>query len=174
MRGALDDVLDRVYHAAVSLDASHVVRLTADCPLTDYRVVDRVVETHLTSGNDYTSNTLQRSYPDGLDVEVIRIEALREAWRECTDAVQREHVTPYLYAAGGRFKIGNVENREDQSHYRLTVDYPEDLAVVRNVFDALFPHKPEFSCEDMIELLRRRPDLIELLVSARLPRRAAC
>lgn len=161
-RGALDDVLDRVYQAAVSSAARHVVRLTADCPLTDHRIIDRVVEVHLAEGNDYTSNTLERSYPDGLDVEVVTIEALEIAWRECTDAEQREHVTAYLYAEPGRFKLGNVENTEDQSRYRLTVDYPEDLAVVRTVFDALYIGDRDFSCADMVTLLERRPDLVEL------------
>jgi len=161
-RGALDDVLDRVFRAAVSFSARHVVRLTADCPLTDYRIVDRVLEVHLAEGNDYTSNTLRRSYPDGLDVEVVTIEALETAWRECTDLGQREHVTPYLYAGTQCFKLGNVDNSEDQSHYRLTVDYPEDLKVVRAVFDALYSGDPGFSCADMVAVLEGRPDLVRL------------
>lgn len=161
-RGALDDVLDRVYRAAISSAALHVVRLTADCPLTDYRIIDRVLEVHLAEGNDYTSNTLERSYPDGLDVEVVTIEALEAAWRECRDAEQREHVTAFLYAEPGRFKLGNVDNSEDQSCYRLTVDYPEDLAVVRSVFDTLYASDPGFSCADMVALLERRPELVRL------------
>lgn len=161
-RGALDDVLDRVYRAAVATAADHVVRLTADCPLTDYRIVNRVVEAHLAERNDYTSNTLERRYPDGLDVEVVTIEALETAWRECTDVEQREHVTAFLYAEPERFKLGNVDNEDDQSRYRLTVDYPEDLAVVRSVFDALYASNPRFSCADMIELLERQPELVRL------------
>ena len=161
-RGALDDVLDRVYQAAASVGADHVVRLTADCPLTDYRIIDRVLEAHLAQGNDYTSNTLERTYPDGLDVEVATIAALEAAWRECTDPEQREHVTPYLYTSPDRFKLGNVDNAIDYSRYRLTVDYPEDLVVVRTVFDILNAKDPGFSCADMVALLERRPDLVEL------------
>lgn len=160
--GALEDVLDRVYRAALASAARHVVRLTADCPLTDYRIVDSVLDAHLGEGNDYTSNTLRRSYPDGLDVEVVTMDALQTAWRECTDPEQREHVTPYIHAHNRRFKLGNVANSEDQSHYRVTVDYPEDLAVVRDVFDTLYPQRAEFSCADIVALLRQRPELVEL------------
>ncbi|HSG63396.1 MAG TPA: glycosyltransferase family protein [Gammaproteobacteria bacterium] len=160
--GSLDDVLDRVYRVAVDQGARHVVRLTADCPLTDHRIIDRVVAEHLEQGNDYTSNTLRRSYPDGLDVEVASVAALERAWRECRDASQREHVMPYLYAEPGRFRLGNVAQEVDRSYYRLTVDYPEDLEVVRCVFDELRPIRPDFSSAAMISLLDRRPDLVEM------------
>jgi spore coat polysaccharide biosynthesis protein SpsF len=161
-RGSLDDVLDRVYRAAIEHGARHVVRLTADCPLTDHRIIDRIVAAHLEQGNDYTSNTLRRSYPDGLDVEVASVVALERAWRECRDATLREHVMPYLYAEPGRFKLGNVAQELDRSYYRLTVDYPEDLDVVRCVFDELWPIRPDFSSAAMIALLDRRPDLVDM------------
>lgn len=162
VRGSLDDVLDRVYQAASSRGARHVVRLTADCPLTDHRIIDRVVAAHIAQGNDYTSNTLRRSYPDGLDVEVVTTAALERAWRECDEPLQREHVMPYFYSESGRFKLGNVAQDVDRSYYRLTVDYPEDLAVVRAVFDELWPVRADFSSAQMIALLDRRPDLVAL------------
>ena len=161
-RGALYDVLDRVYGAATAFEARHVVRLTADCPLTDPRIVDRIVAAHIADGSDYTSNTLVRTYPDGLDVEVATLAAIERAWRECEDRTQREHVMPYLYAKPGRFKLGNVVQNIDRSYYRLTVDYPEDLAVVRAVFDALWSPRKDFSSAQMIALLDRRSDLVEL------------
>lgn len=160
-RGALHDVLDRVYEAAAASEARHVVRLTADCPLTDPRIIDRVVAAHIADGSDYTSNTLVRTYPDGLDVEVATMAAIERAWRECEDPTQREHVMPHLYAKPGRFKLGNVVQNIDRSYYRLTVDYPEDLAVVRAVFDAFWPERSDFSGAQMIALLDRRPDLVE-------------
>jgi spore coat polysaccharide biosynthesis protein SpsF len=162
VRGSLDDVLDRVYCAGVGAGAAHVVRLTADCPLIDARVIDRVVAAHLAADNDYTSNALKRSYPDGQDVEVARIGALERAWHECRDAAQREHVMPYLYEARDGFRLGNVAYEPDRSYYRVTVDYPEDLAAVNVIFDELQGQKIGFSNDDIIELLDRRPDIVEL------------
>ncbi len=159
VRGALDDVLDRVYRAAVAAGARHVVRLTADCPLLDYRVIDAVLALHREHGNDYTSNTLVRTFPDGLDVEVLTFAALEAAWREARAAAEREHVTPFVHGRPQRFKLGNYANAVDWSPLRLTVDHAEDLAVVRAVFDALHPHEPLFGLEEIVELLRRRPDL---------------
>lgn len=162
VRGSLDDVLDRVFRAATDAGATHVVRLTADCPLIDARVIDRVVTAHLDSGNDYTSNTLQRSYPDGQDVEVARLGALERAWRECHDAGQREHVMPFLYAAGSEFRLGNVACDTDRSWYRITVDFPEDLVAVRAIFEELSGNTSHFSNEDIVALLDRRPDIVAL------------
>jgi len=159
-RGALADVLDRVYRAALAARATHVVRLTADCPLIDPRIIDRVVAGHIAAGNDYTSNTLTRTYPDGQDVEVATIAALERAWRECRDAEQREHVMPYLYRPGSGFRLGNVARDRDRSYYRVTVDFPEDLAVVRAIFDELSGNGADFSDDAIVDLLDRRPDIV--------------
>lgn len=161
-RGALDDVLDRVRQAAVAHGARHVVRLTADCPLIDHRIVDAVVERHLESGADYTSNTLTRSYPDGQDVEVVRIESLETACREATRPYDREHVTPYVYTRPERFRLASVESPEDLSALRWTVDYPEDLVVVREIFDRLSARRPDFGLAEMLELCAARPELARI------------
>jgi spore coat polysaccharide biosynthesis protein SpsF len=161
-RGALADVLDRVYRAALAARATHVVRLTADCPLIDPRIIDRVVAAHLRAGNDYTSNTLTRTCPDGQDVEVASIGALERAWRECREAAQREHVMPYLYAPDSGFRLGNVACDRDRSYYRITVDFPEDLDVVRAIFDELAGNGVDFANDAIVELLDRRPDLVAL------------
>lgn len=158
-RGSLEDVLDRVTMAAKSHDAEHVVRLTADCPVLDHRVIDAVVRRHLDEGNDYTSNTLKRTYPDGQDVEVMRMAALELAWSEARSPEQREHVTPYIYEHPEKFRLGSVEYPQDLSELRWTVDYPEDLAVVKTMFEELYQEHPAFGLDEMLALWQRMPEL---------------
>ena len=96
-RGSEDDVLDRYYQAARAFNADVVVRITADCPLHDPEVIDAIVGHFDPARHDYVSNTIRRSYPDGLDTEVIAMAALERAWRGATWASEREHVTPYIW-----------------------------------------------------------------------------
>ncbi len=161
-RGSLDDVLDRVYQAALEVGAEHVVRLTGDCPLTDAAIVDTVVAEHLRMGNDYTSNTVSLSFPDGLDVEVVSLASLRLAWQLADDAEEREHVTPYLYRNPEDFKLGQVLNETDLSSLRWTVDHPVDLEFVRQVFAALYPSRANFGMKDILQLLQDNPGLAEI------------
>ncbi|MDA1132736.1 MAG: glycosyltransferase family protein [Proteobacteria bacterium] len=157
-RGSLDDVLDRVVAAVRPHGPDHVVRLTGDCPLADPELIDAIVAHHVAGGFEYTSNTLRPTYPDGLDTEVVAYPALEQAWREAKLPSEREHVTPYLKSSG-RFRTENFAAAVDHSRLRWTVDEPEDLELVREIFAALFPANPAFSTDDVLELLRRRPEL---------------
>lgn len=159
-RGSVDDVLTRVLDAAP--EAEHIVRLTADCPLADPAVIDAVIEAHLASGDDYTSNALVRTFPDGLDVEVVRRAALAAAARDAELPSEREHVTPFLYGHPERFRLGHVTRADDLSALRWTVDEPVDLTFVREVYGALYPQNPAFSTDDVLALLRARGELTEL------------
>ena len=162
-RGSLDDVLDRFHQAALAAGPpDHVVRLTGDCPLTDPTVVDQVIRTHLEQGNDYTSNTLEPTFPDGLDVEVVRFRCLVEAWREARLRSEREHVTPFIYARPDRYRLGSVVAETDRSHLRWTVDDPVDFQLVSRIYEALWEENPAFGTSDVLALLGRRPDLAEL------------
>ena len=161
-RGDLDDVLDRVYRAALSTNSDHVVRLTADCPLVDARIIDALIDMHLAEQRDYSSNFLERRYPDGIDAEIISIEALEVAWRESTERSDREHVTPYLYRHSERFNLGSLRCKRDLAALRWTVDHREDLDFVTKVFGALYPESENFSMWDIVELLERRPELSEI------------
>src|SRR5215831_8692767 len=105
-RGSLEDVLDRFYQAARQYAPRAVVRLTGDCPLTDPRVIDELIETHCREGYDYTANVLPpRQIPDGLDVEVIAMSCLETTWREAKLPSEREHVTPFIYNHRERFRF---------------------------------------------------------------------
>ncbi len=136
-RGSRDDVLDRYEGAARAFSAERVVRVTSDCPLIDPDLVDDVVMA-LAGGVDYCSNSLEpRTYPRGLDCEAMTREALVTAWREDHDPAWREHVTPFLYRHPERFNLKRVANDVDLSVHRWCVDVPEDLELVRHVYDEL-------------------------------------
>jgi spore coat polysaccharide biosynthesis protein SpsF len=153
-RGSLGDVLER-YRGALSLNpqAMAVVRLTADCPLADPALIDEVVAHHHSAAADYTSNTLgTRTYPHGLDTEVIRPAVLLQAADRAHDPYEREHVTPYVYRRPETFRLAGVARAESLSGLRWTVDLPEDLAFVRSVYAKLYPLNPDFDSDAVAAL----------------------
>jgi len=149
--GRFIDVMD-VYGLQ---DHEAVVRLTADCPLVDPEVVDRVVREFASSRADYCSNTMLPTYPDGLDVEVVNSGALRQVNRETDDVHEREHVTLGVYRRFQRFQIRNVVAAEDLSHLRWTVDTQEDYEFVSRVYSALYEKCPKFTTRDILEYIQR-------------------
>jgi spore coat polysaccharide biosynthesis protein SpsF len=158
-RGSQEDVLDRYYRAALAYQADVVVRITSDCPLIEPAVVDRVVQGFLDSQPDvdYSCNVLpRRTFPRGLDTEVMRFDVLERAWREDTNPSWREHVTPYIRRNPGLFRIHGIMNDVDLSHMRWTVDTPQDLEFVRRIYDH-FADDP-FTWLDVISLLDRHPE----------------
>lgn len=161
-RGSLDDVLDRYYQAALPHAPNHVVRVTGDCPLADWEVIDRVVQFAIDGGYDYASNTLKPTWPDGLDVEVTTFAALETAWREADTKLEREHVMPFITTRPDRFRLGSCENDRDLSGLRWTVDEPRDYEFVSRVYETLFPANPAFTTENVLALLAERQDLADL------------
>jgi len=161
-RGSEEDVLDRYYRAAEKFGADIVVRITADCPMMDPEVIDKAVRMFLDGDFDYVSNTMPPTFPDGLDVEVFSFEALRKAWAEARMASEREHVTPYIRNHPEIFRLGNLRSDVDLSYMRWTVDRIEDLMFVREVYKELYVEGEVFHMEDVLRLLERRPELMEI------------
>ena len=161
-RGSLEDVLDRFYRAALVHRPDHVVRLTADCPLADPGLIDRVIEVHLEGSYDFTSNALVRTFPRGLDASVFRRALLEAAWREAKRPEEREHVTLYMKAQTGRYRFGDVRDDTNRSHLRWTVDEQADFDFVRAVYERLYPANPAFGSEDVYRLLEREPGLADI------------
>jgi spore coat polysaccharide biosynthesis protein SpsF len=176
-RGSLYDVLDRYYQTARDVRADVVVRITADCPVIDPSLIDAVVRTLLEGGHDFACNRLpppwQRTHPIGLDVEVCTFEALEGAWKEAAEPQQREHVMPYFYenvqlsAISGQlstgksprgFSVALLNHTTDLGEYRWTVDTPEDLEFMRQLY-ARFGGRDDFTWKDVLALVRREPGL---------------
>ena len=161
-RGSEDDVLDRYYRAAESCGAEIVVRITADCPLIDAEVVDRVVAEFFSMGCDYASNTLSATYPDGLDTEVFSYAALAKAWKEARLGAEREHVTPYIRSSKC-FRVAGVEycGDADAGRLRWTVDEPRDLDFVRAVYTH-FRGRDDFGFHDILNAMKEEPTMAKL------------
>ncbi|MDI3286254.1 NTP transferase domain-containing protein [Polyangium sp. 15x6] len=168
-RGSEDDVLERFVLAARAAHADVVVRITADCPLLDPAEVDRVVAAFLAAPLDYAANFApdDRRIPLGLSVEVFSRAALERAHAEGRAGYHREHVTPYLYEEKGRFRTCVVHPAEDLSHLRLTVDTPEDLAVVRTVLEAIEGDPDRMSLARAARFLAAHPEIARLNASVR-------
>jgi len=143
-RGDETDVLDRYFKAAALHLLTVVVRITADCPLLDPTVVSRVIQEFQAAGCEYASNVHPPSYPDGLDCEVMSIAALQTAWDEAGSKFDREHVTPYLWHAPGRFGAVNVSSTGDTSSLRWTLDTPADLDLIRALHQSVQPGHTDY------------------------------
>lgn len=164
-RGSLDDVLDRFGSAARALDGCVIVRLTGDCPLIDPAVIDAVIALRAQSGADYASNIAPPSFPDGLDVECFTCAVLERALVEAREPGMREHVTVWMRDPRIALKRANLEAIIDASHLRLTVDFADDLAVVREIVAAetreVAAGASPYDFFDLMRLLDKRRDLRE-------------
>lgn len=159
VQGSENDVLDRFVQAASEVAADVVVRITGDCPLVDPALVDECVDRFLSSDVDYFSNISPPTYPDGLDIEVVRVDALKQAMRESTKAFDHEHVTPYVRESGV-FRVGNMGYERDLSGLRWTVDELADLELIRGVFGHFHP-EIHFGWQQVLDLQHSRPELFD-------------
>ncbi len=162
--GSENDVLGRYYEAARPHKPDVVVRCTGDCPMFDPAVTGLVIATHFEKGGDYTSNTLTRTYPRGMDTEVFNYTVLERIAREAQDEFSREHVTPYIYRNPQIFRVEQVlapKELTDPS-LRLCVDTVEDFELIRRIFEALYPQNPYFTIGDILAFLKTRPELRQI------------
>jgi spore coat polysaccharide biosynthesis protein SpsF len=160
-RGSLDDVLDRMAKAARPHKPDWVVRLTGDCPIADPAVIDTAIEMAFKGDYDYVTNAVEPTFPDGLDVEVVRASVLETTWREAVLASEREHVTAFVHQRPDRFKIGHLRHHTDLSHLRWTVDEPDDFELITRFYERLYPQNPAFTWGDVLELIGREPELAD-------------
>ena len=158
-RGSENDLLDRYYQTAKKYQADYIVRLTGDDPLTDPELINSMIKKMKTEHFDAVTNTVQPTFPEGLDVTVLSFEALRKSWRRANLQSQREHVTPYVFDDNNDFNVYHYKQSKDQSNLRWTVDYENDFIFVENVYNALYPVNNNFSTNDVYRLLKKNPSL---------------
>lgn len=166
-RGHPTDLLDRHFKAALESDADAVVKIPSDCPLIDPQVIDKVLKFYIDNSDkyDYVSNLHPATYPDGNDVEIFSMTALKVAWENATKVLEREHTTPYLWENPDKFRIGNVEWETGLDYsmtHRFTIDYMEDYLFIKTVYDELYDSNTEFTLNDILELLERKPEIKSL------------
>jgi spore coat polysaccharide biosynthesis protein SpsF len=160
-RGSEDDVLSRYYNAAAKFSADTIVRITADCPLIDPRVVDSMVECYFSSGVDYVYSG---EFPYGLGLEVFNFSVLKKAYEDAVEPYDREHVSPYIYHHPNLFSVKLVEaiGKLRRPELRLTVDTKEDLELVKEIFNRMYKEGQIFYAEDVIDLLDEHPELVSI------------
>ncbi len=163
-RGSEEDVLSRYYEAAKVHQADAVVRVTSDCPLIDPEVIDRVIKFYIDHQTeyDYVSNSLERTYPRGMDTEVFSFKALQEAFLEATALPDREHVTPFIHRQPQRYSLASVNYSENKSYHRWTVDTPEDFQLIKKIIEAIYPKLPYFTLRDCLNLLEENPEWLTI------------
>lgn len=156
-RGSEENVLDRYYQTALQFSCDAIVRITSDCPLIDPSIIDEAIQIFIEQKADYVSNTLNRTFPRGMDVEVFSFKSLEESFKKATKSSEKEHVTPYIYQHPAHFKLHNFTYSTDKSSYRLTVDTPEDLLLITKIYENLYPKNKNFSLQDILKLLEENP-----------------
>jgi len=164
-RGSEQDLLDRHYQAAKLLEADAVVKIPSDCPLIDPVIIDEVISFFLENSFDYVSNLHPASWPDGNDVEIMRMATLEQAWKEAVRPLEREHTTPFIWEHPEKFNIGNVRwntGQDFSQSHRFTIDYEEDFLFIKAVFENLYPKNSAFTLEDILQLLNEKPELMAL------------
>jgi spore coat polysaccharide biosynthesis protein SpsF len=166
-RGHPLDLLDRHYQTATRYQADIVLKIPSDCPLIDPQVIDRVIQFYLDHEGqyDFVSNLHPATYPDGNDVEIMTLNALKAAWKNAGKPLEREHTTPYIWDNTDLFRVANVawETGKDYSMtQRWTIDYPEDYHFIRAVYNELFTSNPDFGLNEILELMRKREDIFRL------------
>lgn len=161
-RGSEQDVLQRTVQAAEAFDTEFIVQITSDCPLIDPETVDTVIEKMLQQPYlDYVGTQLVRTYPLGYSVEIFRSRLLSEVEKLTQDPRCREHTALYIYEHPELYRLSNVEAPYFLRHpeYRLTLDTSEDYQLIKNVYEALYPHNPEFNLNDVVRHLEKYPEL---------------
>jgi spore coat polysaccharide biosynthesis protein SpsF len=162
-RGSEEDVLKRFYETATKYEIDVIVRITADCPLIDPKIVDTLVKYYKQNNLDYAGLGNPNPCPDGLDAEVFSLEALTKSNNEALLASEKEHVTPFIKKNVDKFKIGYLyHNSFDLSHLRWTVDEKQDLIFVSEVYKKLYHEKNIFLTKDILALLNKEPELLKI------------
>lgn len=159
-RGETNNVLDRYYQCAKNFSISPIVRISADDPLIDPTIIDKVIEKFYSDSYDYVSNTHPRTFPQGNEVEIFSFETLETAWKYAKKTSEKEHVTPYIYNNKEKFRIANVEHSKNLSFLRWTVDRQNDLDFVRLIVSKI--QKIPILMTEILDVLSKEPNLLDI------------
>lgn len=159
-RGSENDVLNRFYETAKKFNADVVVRITADDPFKEPRLIDEAINTLVSETADYVCNNFPPTYPEGTDVEVLTFDALEKQELNSTSDYEREHVTQYIYHNPQDFKMLNLSNSEDLSYLRWTIDTEKDFKMVKTIYDNLYSSDDKiFHMDDILKFLKDNPEV---------------
>ncbi|MBI2625296.1 MAG: glycosyltransferase family protein [Candidatus Nealsonbacteria bacterium] len=161
-QGSQENILDRFYQAARVFKPDNIIRVSADCPLIDFTLINKGLDIFSQGDYDIVSNGRMRTFPDGMDFEIFRVGALETAWQE-NPKDQNEFLGPTTYLLEKKkFKNGVLMGDINLSHIRLTLDNKEDFDLVKIIYENLYPKNKGFTLKDILEFLKSRPDLLNL------------
>ncbi len=159
--GSSKDVLDRYYQCAKKLSITTIVRITADCPLVDPNIVDKLVTEYTDNSFDVVATHNPRSFPNGIaDIEIFSFKLLEKIWKEAKKPSEREHVTPYFYNNPNNFKIFNFKNNENLSKIKLSVDRNMDIQLVKKIIGQT--NNRPIHLSDILTILKNNPEFTEI------------
>jgi spore coat polysaccharide biosynthesis protein SpsF len=161
-RGSVHDVLDRFRMAAAAEKPDNIIRVTGDDPLMDPEIIDKVISEHIEGGYDYSSNMIERTYPRGMDTEVVRYETLEYAWKTTADKDDREHVTLYVRRHPEKFTMHSVVREgESLDHIRLCLDTEEDYKLISGIYNNIY-NGDVIALDEVLKLISENPELLKL------------
>jgi spore coat polysaccharide biosynthesis protein SpsF len=163
MRGSLDNVLSRYVKAEEIYNPSAIIRLTADCPLVMPELIDQYLEIFHKEDFEYLSNTIELSYPDGLDIEIIAPGIFKKLLEFSLSKEEKEHVTLGIYSRKDKFRTYNVSNKTNISQFRWTMDTSDDLAFVKSIYAHFESKEINFTFEDVLKLVKENPNLNRIM-----------
>jgi spore coat polysaccharide biosynthesis protein SpsF len=164
-RGSESDVLSRVVGAQRKMDSDIVVEIWGDMPLLDPAVVDMGIKTFLGNDCDVVTTTYKPSYPQGIDAVVFNLKELEWVQENIAGAEIKEHVSLYFFKHPEKYRILNLfaPDKHEAPTYRFVLDYPEDLALIREIYKHLLPkHGDCFGLDEVMELVRENPELVQM------------
>ncbi len=163
-RGSEQDVLKRYADAARHFDIDPIVRITSDCPLMEPTCIEAVLSAyHALPGCQYADNVVPRTFPHGYDVQALSRGALEAADREATLPADREHVGPFVIRHAERFPAAHVTSSGVPcADLRITLDYPEDLILIRAIYESLYPINHDFGLNEILALREKNPTLFKV------------
>ncbi len=161
-RGSEQNVLNRFFNAAKLNKADIVVRITSDDPFKDPEIIDKCIEILISKNLDFCANNNPPTFPEGLDVEVFKMDALIKAENNSTSEFEREHVTQHFYKNNELFSQYNLKSPENYSHYRLTLDTQEDFDLISKLYNNLDCERRLVKLDEIIEYLNHHPEIVDI------------
>ena len=151
--GASEDVLKRYYNVSKKFKSQNILRITADCPLIDPSLIDKIIKFHYKNNSEYTSNTILNTFPNGQDIEIFKTEVLHKAYKKAKSKYDKEHVTPFIKRLNGIKKF-NFTSKVDLSNFRMTLDYYEDFIIIKKIYESL-KNKNNFKLKDLVTIMKK-------------------
>jgi spore coat polysaccharide biosynthesis protein SpsF len=162
--GDENDIIDRLYQTGKKFKSTILVKINADCPLIDPKLIEKGIKIYLKSPEkpDLVTNSLNDTFPEGMQYGIFNFDTIEELWKTIKDPFWREYFFRYIIEHEEKFKIIGIQNEDDLSELRWTVDYKEDLEFVNKIFNELYEKNPYFSMEEILEIIKKNPKISKI------------